>query len=130
MWDNAAAGYVSAGELPKHAAIREAKEEIGLAIPVDELEELYIHESKWMNHHEFQTIYLYKYNGSINSLSIQLQEVDELKRISIAEFIKEINTPETFALYVSHPKDYYDLIIKALQNKIQALDQKTTIDYL
>lgn len=118
MWDNAAAGYVSAGELPKYAAIREAQEEIWLAIAADELEELHIHESEWMNHHEFQTIYLYKYNGSINSLSTQPEEVDELKRISIVEFIKEVNTPETFALYVNHSKDYYDIIIEALQKKL------------
>ena len=97
-WDISVAGAVDSGENPKQAAIREAKEEIGLVIDENKLKEVFTFNENYtynkMKINEFAHVFFLKYNGSLNSLKLQKEEVDKVKFFSKKELeliIKEKN---------------------------------------
>jgi isopentenyl-diphosphate delta-isomerase len=93
MWDISVAGAVDSGETPTQAAIREAKEEIGLVITQDKLSEAFVYNENYVFNgnkiNEHAHVFLFEYNGSINSLKLQKEEVDQVKFFSQKE-IKNI----------------------------------------
>ena len=97
-WDISVAGAVDSGETPVQAAIREAKEEIGLVITENELKEAFTFYENYpygeMKINELAHVFLYEYNGSIDFLKLQKEEVDKVKFFSKKELeiiIKEKN---------------------------------------
>lgn len=121
LWDIGAAGHIPAGETPIEGAIRETKEEIGLEITKEKLEFIKIKKgvanaNEKIQNNEFAYIYLLKYEGKINDLKIQKEELQDLKFIKLDKLKKElISKPQ---IYVPH-LDYWNEIIKIIENKLK-----------
>lgn len=116
-WDVGAAGHIAAGENCMDAAIREAKEEIGLIVAPADLELLAVEKFQlvWGNLDEkaFGYTYLAKFDGSIGELKIQAEEVQELKFISVGELEKDVKiSPQK---YSPHPESYWQMLINGVR---------------
>lgn len=121
-WDVGAAGHVAAGENYIDTAAREAQEELGLPISKESLDLLTVEkfEQTWGNLNErvFAGTYLTKFDGSINDLEIQAEEVQELKFISADDLKKNLKLfPEK---YSPHPGYYWATLIEGVRKKIKA----------
>lgn len=119
LWDISVAGHISAGEKPITSAIREIQEEIGLTVSKNQLHYINtfkknIKHSENLIDNELHYIYLCMLNFNLSSLTIQKEEVADIKKIKLNDFIKEVN--KTNSLFVPHGKEYFDLIFKAIQN--------------
>ena len=120
FWDISAAGHISAGENSKIGAIREIKEELGLNILPEELQFLgSFHEQDILNNgayidNEIDDVYLVCKDVEITQLTIQKEEVDEVKWISYLDLEKDIQ--ESPDKYVDHAEQY-----KTLFNKLKTI---------
>jgi len=128
MWDISVAGHVSSGEQPIQSAIREIKEEIGLDVEKSDLSFFKIikHKSIFrdIKNNEFYYVYFLKFDGDINDLKLQIEEVQTIKFISIPELEKELANPSNNL--VPH-KNYWTQIIKELD--LITIDPKTIINH-
>ncbi|MFH1325978.1 MAG: NUDIX domain-containing protein [Candidatus Falkowbacteria bacterium] len=124
LWDISAAGHIDAGETPVEAAIREIKEEIGIAIKKKDLKSAFIRKSSvkipvrgWMNK-EFQHVYTLRLNKNLKDLKLQTDEVGKVKFFSIDDFTKKLNDPEEYKKFVQHGEYYFEIIefIKDIKN--------------
>jgi len=123
LWDISVAGHISTGETMEIGACREASEELGITITPDQLEKIFIlkesyfHEDiNWYNN-EFHHVYLYKYHGTIDSLTLQKEEVDSVRFINHSDLDREISNTEKFKKFVGEQK-YYRQIISAVLERI------------
>lgn len=121
LWDVSVAGHVSAGESIAEAALREVEEEIGLKITVNDLQFVAVFQS--INHHpnhiidaEFNHCFVVELKTSLQNLSKQDEEVDELKLININNLESKIRT-KTLIDFVKIEDAYWF----ALFDKIDAL---------
>ena len=92
LWDIAVAGHVDTGETPKMTALREVKEEIGVDA-TNNLEELLVSKNSRVDpenkiNNVFYHAFTYKFDGNVNDLVLQKEEVEEIKFFSIKE-VKE-----------------------------------------
>ena len=122
-WDVSVAGHVGAGELPVISAIREVKEEIGLKIKEDNLEEIGYFKSEFIHRADLKDIeyhytYLCNYNIDIEKLTIQEEEVAELRILSFSDFNKEVFESKDGFLFVPYGKKYYQFIIDQIKERI------------
>ena len=95
MWDITAGGHVLSGELGYQAAIREAKEEINLDI--DKSDMTYIggcisetNKNGMIDKH-FNEYYIVQKDVDINDLTLQEEEVQDIKWFDKEDLIKRIN---------------------------------------
>ena len=123
MWDISVAGAVDSGENPIQAAIREAKEEIGLIISKNELTEAFVYNENYIFNgnkiNEHAHVFLFEYNGSIDSFKLQKEEVDSVKFFSQSEIKNILNEELTDHLICSNesfPK-VLELINKSINLK-------------
>ena len=120
-WDVSAAGHIGAGEDVLTGAQREIEEEIGIKVKKQDLYffkklKVPIHYHGMINN-EFYYIYLYKYNGSINNLKLQIEEVAAIKLMPVDKVKKEfIKDPNKF----TPNKDYWFSVL----DKIQELNSR------
>ena len=120
-WDVSVAGHVMAGETIINAAIREVDEEIGVTIKVPQLHKIDIRKS--INIHpngitdcEFQNVFLCKLSCSLNHLTKQDEEVDELCLLSLEKFkYYTVQREEDFKL-VPADYSYYTFVIDKIIN--------------
>jgi len=105
FWDVSVAGHVMAGENVISAAIREVNEEIGLTIKASQLQK--IDTRKSVNTHpngiidcEFQNVFLCQLDVSIDKLTKQEEEVDDLCLLSLKKF----------AYYTEHRNENFKLV--------------------
>lgn len=122
LWDVSVAGHVSAGESLLNAAVREVQEELGITITSEELQPIGIHKSEIQHRHdyidnEFNHIYCCE-SLSSNTLSLQQEEVSDVKLIPLTTFATELDNPKTAANYVPYPKSYYELVINEIRLRI------------
>lgn len=95
-WDITAGGHVDAGEFGFQAVIREAKEEIGIDINVNDL--LFIgstishNEQKDIINNHFNEYYIVRKDLDIKDINLQLEEVQDIKWISKEDIILMIKT--------------------------------------
>ncbi|MFH0856414.1 MAG: NUDIX domain-containing protein [bacterium] len=119
MWDISAAGHINAGEDTLTAALRETEEEIGLKLKPDDLEFFKIHNlrmaynEKRNNEHAY--VYFFKFDGDINDLKMQKEEVAKIKFIPVAELTEDLKLHPL--KYVPHG-DYWDEVIEEVRNRI------------
>ena len=118
MWDISAAGHVDAGEEPIVAALREMKEEIGLSVKQGDLEFFEIRKVqaiyKEIVNNEFDYVYFLKFDGDINELALQEEEVAKIQFLSIDKIEEELKEcPEK---YVPHGDYWFDVIKKVRDN--------------
>ena len=114
-FDVACAGHVKAGETPKQALIRELKEELSINAKEDEFIFLFkdrlitkVPEKRIISR-EVNSVFLYEFNGDLNDLKLQKEEVDSIKLFEIdklKQLLKE--KPEMFV-------DNYDYFMKAIE---------------
>ena len=90
FWDVSVAGHIDYKEEPKSAAQREAKEEIGITINIDNLItignffEVHYNKSSKIMDREFKTVFFYEYQGSIQDLNLQENEVQAIDAIELS----------------------------------------------
>jgi isopentenyl-diphosphate Delta-isomerase len=93
-WDVSSAGHIGAGEIPLESAIRELKEEIGLSAVNKDLQFYKIakQSSKYgdLLDNEFHYVYFMKFNGDINNLTLQKEEVSNIRFFHTVKLSKEI----------------------------------------
>lgn len=119
-WDISVAGHVGAGENIELGALREIKEEIGLLVKESDLEfwKIKKHKTVFNNllNNEFFYIYFLKYDGDVNDLIIQKEELDEVRFISIDKLRGEIGNH--FEKFTGVQEYWLDLVEKIENLKI------------
>lgn len=117
--DISAAGHIGAGESTRIGALREMEEEIGITANENDLifiasKENRAEISKDIIDHELRYIYLYEWDGEIDELKLQAEEVEYIEWIDLKKF-EDICLDED--LFVPHGKEYYELVINAIKER-------------
>jgi isopentenyldiphosphate isomerase len=92
LWDVSCAGHISAGESAIDAAIREAEEELGIALESDELKHVAtLRERSVLNggtyiDNEIHEIFVVRREVDLSSLRLQPEEVDDVRLVTRVEF--------------------------------------------
>lgn len=121
MWDCAAAGSALLGESSEEAAIREAKEEIGLDLDMDKSEFLFTIKF----HRGFDDVWLIRQNADIKELKLQYEEVADVKWVSYEE-MKQMAFEGEFIQY-SYFDRLYELLNSGLVLKKATIDEAETL---
>jgi len=118
LWDVYFGGHLLSGETSQQALIREVREEINLILQEDSFQFLFNikkadvqNEGKFFNN-DFAEIYLVKKNFALTDLILQIEEIEEVKFVSLTE-LKEIigNGGQNFI-----PREHeYELLFQALE---------------
>lgn len=94
-WDVSVGGHVDAGEEPATAAMRELAEELGLRAVPDELEFFKVVKNSppfpGFKNNEFYYVYFLKFDGSVDDLKLQVEEVQAVAFIAINEIKKQLS---------------------------------------
>lgn len=122
IWDVSVAGHIDAGETPIQAAIRETKEEIGIIISENSLEFIGVFESfksygNGIIDNEFNNTFIAKINEPISKFSIQEEEVEAVKFITLNDFKNLIDNAGETSHLVPINKDYYKFVLEHIKNK-------------
>ncbi|MCA0131799.1 NUDIX hydrolase [Winogradskyella alexanderae] len=121
LWDVSVAGHIDAGESFIEAAIREAKEEIGLELIPSHLNKIGVklHKSSYNNgevlDYEFHQVYIAQLTTDIEELKPQEDEVEALKLVNFNEFEELLSRSEENSHFVSTNKPYYKFVINAIK---------------
>ncbi len=113
-WDIPSAGHVDAGESTIDGAIRETKEELGLDTKAEDYEYIgeYISDTTW----ELGQVYILKTDKKIEDMSLQEEEVEEVKWLPFEEF-KKLFYSDLFIPYDDEFKEMSVKIIKEIFRK-------------
>lgn len=108
-WDMPSAGHVSAGETSLQACVRETEEELGLKFNEND----FVFLTQWLAQQswELAQIYLLKTNATIDEMTLQQEEVEEVKWLSYDNFIKLLYSSD----FCDFPINYKDWIAKVLK---------------
>lgn len=118
------AGHIQAGETPLQGAIRETKEEVGIGVLEDELEAIVCKKEKvdfpevQQYNNYFDYVYFLPVDYKIEDYTIQIEELSEIRYITIEDFIKELK--EESEKYV-HGYDKLKDMIQILTSKREEL---------
>jgi isopentenyldiphosphate isomerase len=118
VWDVVVAGHVGAGEDVVDCGIREAQEEVGLKIEKKDLDfgMIWKYESKFkeLENNEFFYVYFVKFDGDIEQLKLQEEEVQKIKFFSVGDLEEELkNIPEKFAPH----GDYWVQVLNEIKKR-------------
>ena len=100
MYDTSSAGHISAGEEPLPSALRELEEELGIRAEPEELtyagffriEFQEIFHGKPFRDNEYVNVYVYSQPVDIRDLTLQKDEVEEVRWFDLAEVETGIRT--------------------------------------
>lgn len=116
MWDISSAGHLAAGEDSLTGAIREIKEELGVEISPSQFKLIGTRKKedrptpKFLNN-EFNDVYLLRLSLDLDKITLQEDEVAEVKYVSIDQFRNMIKTRDkTLLIY----DDEFAMLFKAL----------------
>lgn len=123
LWDVSVAGHIGAGENPLLAAKREVFEEVGYDTPIDSLNfigshKTYVKHKKNLIDYEFHYIYIVELIIPFEKLSIQIDEVSELKLISIDDLLRVFSKEVRLSEYVPYDQDYLKMVFDAVYKNI------------
>ena len=109
-WDLTAGGHVKAGENSLEAIIRETREELGIDISKDKI--LKAFEVKYdKEKRNFVDVYILEKDVNINKVTLQKNEVADIKYFSIEELISAHNSYDKN--FVNH--SFFDDLIKYIK---------------
>jgi len=114
-YDISAAGHIDLGEEPLTAALREAKEEIGLDIGEEELKLFAVYRSHMVAENdtienELRWLYIFEITEDFE-FNLQESEVDSLQWKPLVTFKAEFNNGQ----YVPHGNIYYETVTLAIE---------------
>lgn len=123
LWDVSVAGHIDAGETIEQAAVREAKEEIGIFITEDILIKIGVFEcfQSYPNgiiDNEFHNTFIAEINVNIEDLILQKEEVEALKFVSLLEFETLLYNSENNSHFVPSNRKYYEFVLDAIKEKL------------
>lgn len=116
MWDISVAGHFTAGDTPDMAAMREILEEMGIKVNPEDLKKVMVRKvSKDYDHlnwhnREFDHVYLFKLDLPAPKLKLQLEELEDIKFISLDKLEGELKDPILCKSYVPHGDYYFEII--------------------
>jgi isopentenyldiphosphate isomerase len=116
MWDCSAAGSAVMGDNSEQAAIREAKEELGIDLNIEKGERLFTVKFS----QGFDDIWLIRQNVALEDLHLQEEEVADAKWASEAEIREMVETGEFI------PFNYFDLLFEMANSSIAL--KKASVD--
>ena len=113
LWDISVAGHVSAGEDSTSSALREIEEEIGVRLNKEHLQHLFttieqvvLNEGAYIDN-EIHDVYLVRTDLDISDITIQEEEVAEVKFINFQELKKKVLDGDND--FVPHQEEYKKL---------------------
>jgi len=124
LWDVSVAGHIDAGETFEKAAIREAKEEIGIDLYESQLVHMgaELHKGEYNNgeikDYEFHQMYIAEFSTPLTSLVINTEEVEAIKLVSIPEFEALLEQSKTNGHFIPTNKPYYQFIVGQIQKRL------------
>lgn len=123
LWDVSVAGHVDAGETIEAAAIREAREEIGITISEAQLIKIGVFECfqsypNGLHDNEFHNTYIVEIKETLEDLSPQIDEVEALKFVSISEFYDKLNQSDINKHFIASNKAYYQFVAEAIKSRL------------
>lgn len=117
-YDISAAGHIDLGEEPVTAALRETKEEIGLAIDAEDLklisvQRAYIVAENGAIENEYQWLYVLRLDAEA-SFNLQMSEVASVEWLKLTDLETNISRSDQ-SDYVPHGSIYYQTVISAIK---------------
>lgn len=119
LLDISAAGHIDLGEKPWQAAVREAREELGLLIDPAALQ--YIGETRQyleLESGDIEDEFVWLYGLRLDqetTFTLQVDEVAALHWKGLDEFAREVLDPEMQKTYVPHGDEYYQTVIDFIE---------------
>ena len=106
------AGHVDAGESSIQGAVRETEEELGIKTREEDYIFVgeYIADITW----EIGQIYLLKLDIDIKDIKLQVEEVEDVKWLTLDEFKSFINTSE----FVPYDDEYKEIVMKLMSENL------------
>ncbi|MBR5470945.1 MAG: NUDIX domain-containing protein [Oscillibacter sp.] len=102
QWDVSAAGGVDAGETPREAAEREAREELGYTLDLDG-----VRPSVTVNFSGgFDDFFIVQQEVDVASLSLQTEEVSAVRWVTREEALSMLDTEE----FIGYPKSFLEFL--------------------
>ena len=118
-WAVSAAGHVGVSETPITAGLREIEEEIGLKLHKEDLNFFIIkkHQEifREVKNNEFRYVYFFRFDGNINQLKLQEEEVQKVQFFSVDQIKEGLKTDPN--RYVPHG-DYWFEVFNEVEKKL------------
>ena len=123
LWDVSAAGHIDAGESMLNAALREVREEIGLTMKAQDLEKIGVFDcfqsyDNGIVDNEFHNTYISELKVDISNLTLQKEEVEAVKLVTLKEFKMLVEQAGTDNHFVASNKNYYRFVLKTIEEKL------------
>ncbi|WP_088342373.1 NUDIX hydrolase [Robiginitalea sediminis] len=123
LWDVSVAGHIGAGESTHSAALREIQEEIGLEVPLELLQSVFVDKASHRHpngilDNEFRHVYLCPLQTTVSKLIPQQSEVSELKLLPLLQFAEETWGLARPGVYVPHGADYYGRVVREVRLRL------------
>lgn len=117
-WDMPSAGHVDAGETILQGCVRETFEELGLN--TKESDYIFLKEYLAQEAWELGQVYLLKTDAKIEDMTLQKEEVDEVKYLDYDEFVKLFYSDE----FCPYKNDYKEFVCKILKKEVEKHGRK------
>ncbi|RIA10171.1 isopentenyldiphosphate isomerase [Flavobacteriaceae bacterium MAR_2010_72] len=123
LWDVSVAGHIDAGETLTSGAVREVKEEIGLAVQEQDLKKIGVFECfqsypNGIKDNEFHHTFICQLTVELEELTPQFDEVEALKLVSIEDFKQLLKHSATNNHFVASNTNYYNAVLEAIINTL------------
>ncbi|MFO0703765.1 MAG: NUDIX domain-containing protein [Patescibacteria group bacterium] len=113
-WAAGVGGHILAGEDPVHTAVSEFYEELGIKISENDLQFYKI--CKNVNNKEFQYVYYILWDGSIDELKLEKEEIDEVRWFDIHD-VEDNISDKKITNWSKAPIYFHEIIPKLLSIK-------------